>query len=269
MNVLSGNVLSSQSKRDLLSWFLTFLIYLPLLLWWNANHATLFSTMPQTSTTELTLDLKEFQKESETAEEPSVIENEQAVKTESEKIEIPAEPEKEKVIEEAVIEEPVIEEPPVEETLVKKVIPEPSVIPETTKVLSKKPKPIVKKKKISKKPAAKARKRHHKTTAVSRNRSGSHVHGSAGRSRFLAALKSKINACKVYPRIAKKKRMQGKVRVHFTVTTGGGVSNIVVKGPRIFANSAKTAVRKAFPVSTRGASLPMKVSLILNYHLKS
>ncbi|MEA3418046.1 MAG: TonB family protein [Campylobacterota bacterium] len=255
---------SSQSKRDLLAWFLTFLIYLPFLLWWNMNHATLFSTISQTCSTELTLDLEEFQKESEVIEEPSVVENEQAMETEPEKVEVPVEPEEESVVEEAVVEEPIIEESAIEKIVEEEVIPEPPVIPETVEVLSEKTKPVIKKQKVKKKPVAKVKKKQRKPAA-----SRSHGRGSAGKSRFLATLKSRINARKVYPRIAQKRGMQGKVRVHFTVTATGGVSNIMVKGPRIFANSAKAAVRKAFPMPTQGVSLPMKVALTLNYRLKN
>ncbi|RLA68643.1 MAG: hypothetical protein DRG30_11010 [Epsilonproteobacteria bacterium] len=84
----------------------------------------------------------------------------------------------------------------------------------------------------------------------------------------MARLKAKINSNKSYPRIARKRGMQGHVKIRFRITSAGKLSGLSATGPRIFLNSAKRAVKKAFPLSTRGVSLPMSVTLTLNYQLK-
>jgi outer membrane biosynthesis protein TonB len=62
--------------------------------------------------------------------------------------------------------------------------------------------------------------------------------------------------------------MKGSVKVRFRITSAGKLSGLTASGPRIFINSAKKAVKKAFPLSARGVSLPMNVALTLNYRLK-
>jgi len=64
--------------------------------------------------------------------------------------------------------------------------------------------------------------------------------------------------------------MQGKVKVRFTILANGNVGHISVKGPKVFHNSARYAVKKAFPISTKNApiSLPTSVNLTLHYQLR-
>jgi len=257
------NLLSSQTKRDALSFFLTFLIYLPLLAWWS-SHASAFITAKDKTSSELSLDLNVFHKE-----EPVVPQ------TPDELIK-----EKEDEPVEEIKEEPILEEPIPEEPIVEEIVPEPEVMPEPEVVLSEKPKPlIVKKPKVKKpllkKPRKKSIKKKKKRVAkssrsrvASQKRAKQARSSSAGKSRFIARLKAKINANKSYPRIARKRGMQGSVKVRFRITSAGKLSGLTASGARIFINSAKKAVKKAFPLSVRGVSLPMNVALTLNYRLK-
>lgn len=250
------NLLSSQAKRDAFSFFLTFLIYLPFLIWWTSYASALITTENKTKS-ELTLDLNIFHKEEECIVPQTLDE--------------PIEEKEEEPIEE-IEEEPISEEPVVEE-----IAPEPEVVPEPEVLLSEKPKPLVVEKPKVIKPAVKKRqvkkvsKKKKKSATLSRNRTSSassRFGSSAGKSRFIARLKAKINANKTYPRIAQKRGMQGSVKVRFRITSAGKVSGLTASGPRIFISSAKKAVKKAFPLSTRGVSLPMNVTLTLRYQLK-
>ena len=248
------NLLSSQTKRDALSFFLTFLIYLPFLIWWT-SHASAFITTENKTNREFSLDLDIFHKEE------CVV-----PQTLSEPIE-----EKEEVPIEETKEEPTPEEPIIEEPVVEDIVP----VPEPEVVLSEKPKPIMVEKPKIKKPISKKtiKKKKKKIAKSSRSKTSSQnrtkqTRSSAGKSRFVARLKAKINANKTYPRIAQKRRMQGKVKVRFRITSAGKLSGLTASGPRIFINSAKKAVKRAFPLATRGAPLPMNVTLTLQYRLK-
>lgn len=176
-------------------------------------------------------------------------------------VEQPPEPEEE-VVEEPVIEEPVIEEEP--EPVIEEIVPEPVVVPKPVI----KPKPIVKKvkkKKIVKKKRKKVKKKRTQRKASSRKKVNP-----AKKSQFFAKVRGKINRAKSYPRIAQKRGMQGSVKVRFTILASGNVSNISVSGPKVFHNSAKNAVKKAFPLSTKNVpiSLPQSVNFTLRYQLR-
>ena len=64
--------------------------------------------------------------------------------------------------------------------------------------------------------------------------------------------------------------MQGTVKIRFTILANGNVGHISVSGPKVFHNSARNAVKKAFPIGTRNVplSLPASVNLLLRYQLK-
>ena len=165
-------------------------------------------------------------------------------------------------------EEPVVEpepEPEPEEPVVEEIVPEPVVkpIPELKPVIKKvkkkpKPKKIVKKKK--KRKVKKSSSRRATSSKVNPNK----------KSQFLAKIRAKINRAKSYPRIAQKRGMQGTVKVRFSILKNGRVGHISVRGPKVFHNSAKRAVKKAFPINTKNAplSLPTTVNLSLRYQLR-
>ncbi len=187
-------------------------------------------------------------------EEPIVEEIEPEPEVEEEKPKL----EEKKKPEPPIQEEPLIEpEPVIEKPVVK---PKPVV---------KKPKKIkkrVKKKKLKKKFRKKKKSiKHQKSSvrkAVKRNL--------AKKNQFLARLRAKINRAKSYPRIAQKRGMQGVVKVRFVILANGRVSNISVSGPKVFYRSARSAVKSAFPISTKNASftLPTTVNLTLRYQLR-
>ncbi len=102
--------------------------------------------------------------------------------------------------------------------------------------------------------------------AISRARSAKRAH----LNRLLAKIKRRIARNKSYPIAASRRHIEGRVRLSFTVTRKGAVRNITVRGPRIFAASARAALRRAFPVSVGKAAalLPRRLSVVLVYRLR-
>ncbi len=177
------------------------------------------------------------------------------------------EEEEEEIVEKEPEPEPVVKEEPV----IEEVLPEP-VIP---KVI---PKPVVKKPEVKKKKKPKKKKtkkkKVKKRSAVSTSRGvkrqGSGHASTAQKNRFMATVRQRINRNKSYPRIARKRGMQGSVKVRFTILRNGNVAHISIKGPKVFHSSARRAIEKSFPISTKNVpvSLPKTVSLTLRYQLR-
>ena len=142
--------------------------------------------------------------------------------------------------------------------MVKKVEKKPKKIKK--KVVKKKPKKRTKKRVKKKKKASRASSRRATSSRVDPNK----------KSQFLASIRAKINRKKSYPRIAQKRGMQGTVKIRFTILKSGRVGNISVSGPKVFHNSAKSAVKKAFPINVKNAPLrlPTTVNLKLRYQLR-
>ncbi len=191
-------------------------------------------------------------------------------------VEEPEEIEEEPVVEEEVIEEPepepVIEEKPLPEEIIPEPVIEPKIIPEpVVKKIEKKP-VIKKKKKVKKKKTKKkVRKKASKQTTSGAKRTGTaKKNDTAKKNQFLAQVRQKINKHKSYPKIAKKRGMQGKVKVRFTILANGHVGHISIKGPKIFHSSARRAIKSAFPISTKNAPIPLPqgVNLTLHYQLR-
>ncbi len=186
-------------------------------------------------------------------------------------LEEPLEPEVEPIIEE----EPEPEPEPEPEVIEPELIPEPVVeekkfvepVPVIPKIEKKpEPKKIIKKKK---KPKKVVKKKKRKSSASSRRATSSRVDPNK-KSQFLSKIRAKINRAKSYPRIAKRRGMQGIVKVRFSILKNGRVGSIAVTGPKVFHSSAKRAVKKAFPINTKNAplSLPTSVNLTLRYQLR-
>ncbi len=139
---------------------------------------------------------------------------------------------------------------------------------EPEKKVRKKSKVHKAQKKHKSRPKHKTRKnrRASKDSVRSRARRG----GSLSANRFLASIKRRIARHKRYPPAARRRRLQGMVRVSFTVLPSGRVASISVRGPRAFTASARRAVREAFPVdvSRAGFSLPRRLSVTLRYRLR-
>ena len=228
---------SNQIKRDIKSLLLTTILYLPVIFLWQNN------TVPQ----------KSIEKQKETIVNLNIFKQE------------PPTP-------------PIIEEtsPLEDDTLydldeiINEAIPEPIITPKPIikeKILSKKTKPIVHKKivkrvKKSKKLVQKRSHKKYKKKNISKTPKVSNK-------RFISTLKRKIEKNKNYPRMAKKRRLEGRVSVSFKVTKSGGVSNISIKGSKLFLKSARDAIKKSFPIDVKGIKVPISVKLTLNYKLRS
>ncbi len=137
-------------------------------------------------------------------------------------------------------------------------------------------KPVTVKKKLKKKPKKTAKKRTDRRR-VKRAKSNTKKsikrrarRGGGNPSKLSAMIKRRIERHKRYPPAAKRRKIQGRVRVSFTVTPNGGVSNITVTGKSIFKPYAKKAVRAAFPVNVRRfrVKLPHRFTVTLIYRLR-
>jgi len=182
-------------------------------------------------------------------------------------------------IPEVVPEAEVIEEEVVEVVPEEKPEPEPEpepVVKEKPAITMPLPKPPVKKTEIKKKtPKKKIKKKKVKRhSAVNRKvgvrRQGSGQASIASKHRFLTMVRQRINRNKSYPRIAKKRGMQGSVKVRFTILPNGAVGDIAVVGPKVFRTSARRAIEKSFPIDTKKIpiALPKTVNLTLRYKLR-
>jgi len=253
--------LSDQSKRDIKAFILTICLYIPIVYLWSNTPQGLTVTDTKAP---LVIDLQNFKCE---AQVESIDQKESVVEEKVIEEEIEEEVVEKELVPEEIIEEKIVEEEPIKE-LVEELVPEP--LPPKPEVTTEKPKPIAEKKeqvkkKVKKKKSVKKKKKS-KSQKVKSKRGGRA--SAQKKNEFLATLKRKISHNKSYPRIAKKRGMQGSVKVHFTITASGSVCNISVQGPKIFVNATKKAVQKAFPVKPTGVSLPLNVSFSLNYILK-
>jgi len=194
----------------------------------------------------------------------------------------PPEPKVEKVVEPIVEPEPVVEKEP---EVIKEIIPEPVVKKITPKVVQKveKKKPVKKEKKKKKKATHKksihkksikkkvSKKKTSQKKTSKRQASTQQNHSSkAEKNKFWNALRRKIDSHKFYPRIAKKRGMEGIVKVKFTILANGNVGHITVKGPKVFHNSAKNAVKSTFPISVKKAPItfPTSINITLRYQMR-
>ena len=189
-------------------------------------------------------------------------------------------------IEEPIPVEPILEPEPVvekeieeEPEVIKEVIPEPVVEKKTItpvkKIVKKEEKPkkkVVKKKKETKKTTKKkeVKKKKKRQTASRQASRKQNQSSTAEKNKFWNTLRRKIDKKKSYPHIAKKRGMEGIINVKFTILRNGNVGNISVNGPKIFHNSARQAVKKAFPINVQESpvSLPTSINIKLRYQLR-
>lgn len=143
------------------------------------------------------------------------------------------------------------------------------------KIIKKVKKKIVKKqlkkkiKKILKKPSKYTKKSTISTPHKKTKKQNSAARANA-RNLFYAKLRRKINNNKSYPRMAKRRGMQGKVKVSFILLKNGHIKNLKIAGSSLFKKSARKAVELSFPVSVKNIafSLPDNVSFSINYRLR-
>jgi len=168
------------------------------------------------------------------------------------------------------VEEPEVEpEPVIEKEVVKEVVPEPEVEKITPKVVKKLTKKKPAKKKVHKKIKTKNKTKKKKTLQKQASKQQKHS-SQAEKNKFWNALRKKIDHHKFYPRIAKRRGMEGVVKVKFTILANGHVGSISVNGPKVFHNSAKNAVKNTFPISVKNApiALPTSINITLRYQIR-
>ena len=240
-----------KKHRYKVSFFITALLYLlPVLLYvYLFRQAVISVDKPNEKSIELSL--SQFVPEAPPTASPEPVQEEQLVEDDPEpEQKVEEEPEPEPEPEPEKVTPPVVKETPVPEP-VKKVEPKPK---------KKQIKKAVKKHK-------KRKKVHHKRRVSG---GGSPRYSTAQKNAFLAKIRAKINRAKSYPRIAQRRGMQGTVNVRFTILANGHVGRIVLSGPTVFHASARKAVKSAFPVNVKQATihLPATVNLALRYKLK-
>ena len=237
-----------QKHRYKVSFLLTSLLYIvPVATYLYFLQKQLFSVSePREDAIELSL--SQFVPEAPPIQSETPVQKEQVVEEKPEPVE-----EKHEEIE-PLLPEPEKTEPIEEEVPVVKPVP----------VKKEKPKQI--QKKVPKKKKYKKKIQHKRKISGG----GTPHYSAAQKNRFLAMIRKKINQAKSYPRIARKKGMQGTVKVQFVILKNGHLGKIVLSGPKIFHTSAKKAVQSAFPVNVKQAtlSLPATVNLSLRYKLR-
>ena len=90
---------------------------------------------------------------------------------------------------------------------------------------------------------------------------------------FLRNVRSKIIAHKKYPKIAKRRHIEGSVKVRFDININGQVTNIrFINGKRIFQKSIKKTLAQCFPMSVPNnvkGELPIQdVSIVLHFNIR-
>jgi len=92
------------------------------------------------------------------------------------------------------------------------------------------------------------------------------------RKAFLRDIRANIIANKTYPKLAKRRHIEGSVKVRFDITQSGEVTNIrFINGKRVFHKSIRKTLEQTFPVSIPNevrAELPINdVSVVLHFNI--
>ena len=88
---------------------------------------------------------------------------------------------------------------------------------------------------------------------------------------FFKHIRNKIEENKHYPRVAKRRGLQGSVEVVFTIAADGTLDSVVANsGNNAFNSATKDAVYKTFPLEydVNGLELPMQISFTVDYRLR-
>jgi len=91
------------------------------------------------------------------------------------------------------------------------------------------------------------------------------------RNLFLSQLRDEINKNKTYPNSARRRNIQGEVKVKFQILPSGNVNNIeIIEGRSIFKKSIFSAIENSFPMKIDKTlfSFPKEFSVSVNYILK-
>jgi len=91
------------------------------------------------------------------------------------------------------------------------------------------------------------------------------------RKSYEALLRRHIEVHKNYPRVARKRKIQGKILVSFTLLADGNIKNLTINGKRsILKKATKKAIDYALPMPKppKQISLPMQIKFYMDYFLK-
>ncbi len=158
--------------------------------------------------------------------------------------------------------------------------PKPKVEPKPKPKKKKKPKPVKKKKPLKKKP--KPAKKKKTVTQTSKPKAQKLAKPSPVVSKsdallieqtrvsYHALLMRHIDVHKNYPRVARKRHIEGKVLVSFTLMQGGKIKNLSVSGKRsLLKKASEQAIKNASPMPSppKSISLPMHVKFYMDYFL--
>jgi len=93
------------------------------------------------------------------------------------------------------------------------------------------------------------------------------------RKAFLRNVRSKIIANKTYPRIAKRRHIEGSVKVRFDINKQGEVRNIrFINGKSVFHKSIREALARSFPMSippnVQGELPIFDISVVLHFNIR-
>ena len=173
--------------------------------------------------------------------------------------------------------------PPVEPEPVKK--PEPITRPEPVVVAEsvQKPKPLpvakpvqkpVSRPRATKKPEKKTvsesierQKRVASSPVKSQQRSVAKEAAASQKVDYFSLLQAHIEACKYYPRAARKQGIEGKVEVSFQLLRNGDVSDIQTSGAhRLLRHAAARAIKEALPLPKPPDSLAMPANIRFSMH---
>ena len=98
-------------------------------------------------------------------------------------------------------------------------------------------------------------------------------HNNHNKKAFLRNVRSQILANKVYPRIAKRRHIEGSVEVRFDITKSGDVTNIrFINGKSIFQKSIRKTLHQSFPMNIPAnvkGELPLfDISVVLHFNIR-
>ena len=87
---------------------------------------------------------------------------------------------------------------------------------------------------------------------------------------FLTDIKKKINENKAYPRIAKRRSIEGSTHIKFTIYKNGSIKIDALRGNKIFYDKSKEALLESFPVEIPQkiiSTFPLQLDIDLMYAL--
>ena len=87
---------------------------------------------------------------------------------------------------------------------------------------------------------------------------------------FLTTVKKKINENKRYPRMAKRRNIEGSTHISFTIFKNGSIQIHDLKGDKLFYKKSKQALIESFPIEIPPkirSTFPLQLNIDLNYAL--